>query len=102
MENETDTADEFLVLGTYSIVDVRRLLTALETGNVDFRVEFRDGAADATAHGSFGQAAQATVSIAPKDKENADRIHTELFGDCLPNFDAEFFKNPENVDETQG
>ena len=102
MENETEPSDEFLALGTYSIVDAHRLLTAFEAGNVDFRVEFRDGAADATAHGSFGQAAQATVSISPKDKENADRIHAEVFGDCLPNYDAEFFKNPDNVDETQG
>ena len=103
MERETQSSDEFLLLGTYSIVDARRLLTAFEAGKVDYRVEFRDGSADinpiaASAGGAFGQAAQATVSIAPGDKEKADRIHTDVFGDCLPNYDATFFKDASNID----
>ncbi len=83
-------------MGTYSIVDARRLLDGLEAAQVDFRVESRDGAADIVPalsyfRGAFGQAAQATVRVAPEHKTQADRVHTEIFGDCLPNYDASFF-----------
>lgn len=98
MNQETDESDEFLLMGTYSIVDARRLLTALESQSVDHRVELRDGAADIVPAlsyfgGAFGQAAQATVRMAPEHKELADRIHADLFGDCLPNYDATFFSD---------
>ena len=96
MNHDTDQSDEFLLMGTYSIVDARKLLTALESQGVDHRVEFRDGAADIVPAlsyfgGAFGQAAQATVRVAPDHKELADRIHTDLFGDCLPNYESTFF-----------
>lgn len=104
MNPDADPTDEFVLMGTYSIVDARRLLTAFEECGVDHRVGFRDGAADinpimSSLGGAFGQAAQATVRVAPDHKERADRIHADLFGDCLPNYDASFFKDSET---TQG
>ncbi|MEY2512151.1 MAG: hypothetical protein QOE26_2914 [Verrucomicrobiota bacterium] len=106
MNHEADESDEFLLMGTYSIVDARKLLTALEIQGVDHRVEFRDGAADIVPAlsyfgGAFGQAAQATVHVAPAQKDLVDQIHADLFGDCLPNYESTFFsdsdatKNPD-------
>jgi len=98
MNHEADESDEFLLMGTYSIVDARKLLTALESHGVDHRAEFRDGAADIVPAlsyfgGAFGQAAQATVHVAPAQKELADQIHADLFGDCLPNYESTFFSD---------
>ncbi|HWM23235.1 MAG TPA: hypothetical protein VNP98_00295 [Chthoniobacterales bacterium] len=104
MNLDADPSDEFVLMGTYSIVDARKLLTAFEEQGVDHRVEFRDGAADINPvmsflGGAFGQAAQATVRVAPEHKELADRIHADLFGDCLPNYDASFFTDSETTQE---
>jgi hypothetical protein len=104
MNSDADPSDEFVLMGTYSIVDARKLLTAFEEQGADRRADFRHGAADidpvmSCLGGAFGQAAQATVRVAPDQKELAARIHTDLFGDCLPNYDATFFSDS---DTTQG
>jgi hypothetical protein len=101
MADDMEQDDEFPVMGTYSIVDGHRLLEALEKGGIDFEVEFRDGAADITPFqsytgGKFGQAAQVTVRVAPNDRERAEQLHADLFGDCLPNYDASFFADTSN------
>jgi hypothetical protein len=107
MESDIDPAEEFLLMGTYSIVDARKLLSGLDSAEIEYRVEFNDGVANigplqAESGGAFGQAAQATVSVAAAQKQQADRIHTDLFGDCLPNYDSTFFDNPDNVSDEQG
>jgi hypothetical protein len=104
MNQEADESDEFLLMGTYSIVDARKLLTALESRGVDHRVEFRDGAADIVPAlsyfgGAFGQKAQATIRVAPDQKELADQIHAELFGDCLPNYESTFFSDSDATND---
>lgn len=104
MNHEADESDEFLLMGTYSIVDARKLLTALESHDIDHRVEFRDGAADIApalsfVGGAFGQAAQATVRVAPDQRELADQIHADLFGDCLPNYESTFFSDSDTAKE---
>jgi hypothetical protein len=101
---ESDDADEFLLMGTYSIVDAEKLLHALESHGVEHSVEFRDGAADISPAlsyfgGAFGQAAQATIRVAPANKDQADKLHAELFGDCLPNYDASFFKDSNDASD---
>ncbi len=106
MEPDADPTEEFVPMGTYGIMDARKLLAAFDSGGIEYRVEFNDGAADigpiqAKGGGTFGQAAQATVSVAAAQKERADRIHTDLFGDCLPNYDSTFFDNPDNVADEQ-
>ena len=102
--DDTEASDEFLLMGTYSIVDARRLLTAFENQGVNHRVELRDGAADIVPAlsflgGAFGQAAQATIRVAPDHKELADRIHADLFGDCLPNYEATFFSDSDATED---
>ena len=97
MESESQPADEFLELGTYSIVELEQLLPALDAAKVDYRLELRDGVSEITPFaagmgGAFGQGARGTVRIAPGAKEAVRQIHTDLFGDCLPNYHSEFFR----------
>ena len=105
--DDAEKDDEFLLMGTYSIVDARKLLDALESHRVEHTAEFRDGAADISPArsyfgGSFGQAAQATIRVARAEKELADKLHEELFGDCLPNYDASFFSDSHDTAESDG
>ncbi|MEY2573597.1 MAG: hypothetical protein QOJ87_1810 [Verrucomicrobiota bacterium] len=96
---ESDPAlTEFVELGTYSVMDLERLLPALDAAEVNYRVELRDGVGEITPFvagmgGAFGQGARGTVRIAPNEKEIVRIIHTDLFGDCLPNYDSEFFRD---------
>jgi hypothetical protein len=107
MPSDIDPAEEFLLMGSYSILDARKLLSALDSAEIEYRVEFNDGVANigplqAESGGAFGQAAQAMVWVAPAQKQQADLIHTDIFGDCLPNYDSTFFDNPDNVSDEQG
>ncbi len=106
MDADNSPPDASFIMGTYSVIDGRRLLEALEESSVEFEVEFHDGAGDITPFqsytgGRFGQAAQITIHVAPTDKEKAERIHADLFGDCLPNYDSSFFSqsNPTDAPE---
>ena len=97
MEIPPQSSDEFLVLGTYSIVDAERLLRAFSNANIQYHVELDDGSTridpvSSALGGKFGQAAQAKIKIAPTSKDAAEKIHADLFGDCLPNYEATFFK----------
>jgi hypothetical protein len=97
MESESQPADEFLELGTYSIVELEQLLPALDAAEIEYRVELRDGISEITPFaagmgGAFGQGARGTVRIAPRETETVRRIHMDLFGDCLPNYHSEFFR----------
>lgn len=98
MEPEQPPPEEFFELGTYSIVDLERLLPALDAAEVEYQVELRDGLSEITPFvasmgGAFGQGARGTVKVASDEKEKVRKIHTDLFGDCLPNYDSEFFRD---------
>jgi len=97
MEIPPQSSDEFLVLGSYSILDAERLLRAFEQANVKYEVELDDGSTridpiSSALGGKFGQAAQATIRVALSSKEVAEKVHADVFGDCLPNLEATFFK----------
>ncbi|MEY2501366.1 MAG: hypothetical protein QOI07_1700 [Verrucomicrobiota bacterium] len=97
MESDPELT-EFVELGTYSVMDLERLLPALDAAEVNYRVELRDGVKEITPFvagmgGAFGQGARGIVRIAPNEKEIVRKIHTDLFGDCLPNYDSEFFRD---------
>ena len=88
---------EFWVLGSYSIMDAERLLPAFDEAHVQYEVELDDGSTKidpvvSVLGGKFGQAAQATIKVAPASVELAKKVHTDVFGDCLPNYEAGFFK----------
>jgi hypothetical protein len=102
MELNTDDSN-FEYLGYYSPPDAAKLFTAFEAANIDFRVECFDGTSAigsiAASHGGgFGQAAQVLIRIDAEQRENVNRIHSKLFGDCLPNYDSAFFREQRNLD----
>ncbi len=93
----------FEYLGYYSPPDASKLFTAFEAANIDFRAEFFDGTntigSIAAAHGgAFGRVAQVLIRIDPEQRAKVNRIHSKLFGDCLPNYDSAFFREQQNVD----
>ncbi|HEV2965528.1 MAG TPA: hypothetical protein VGW97_01350 [Chthoniobacterales bacterium] len=101
MEIPPQSSDDFLVLGNYSIVDAERLLRAFSNAKIEYQLELDDGSAridpvSSALGGKFGQAAQATIKVAPLSKDAAEKIHFDLFGDCLPNYESAFFKRDQS------
>jgi hypothetical protein len=102
MEPAAD-ASNFEYLGYYSPPDAAKLFTAFEAANIEFRAEFFDGtntigSISAADDGGFGQAAQVLIRVDPEQRESVNKVHSELFGDCLPNYDSAFFREQQNVD----
>jgi hypothetical protein len=90
-------------LGYYSFADATKLFEAFEAADVDFAADVADatGAISPVVSyvgGTFGQAVQVLISIDPARREDVDRIHKDLFGDCLPNYDSSFFTEQQNID----
>ena len=90
-------------LGYYSPADAAKLFEAFEAAGVDFAADVADatGAISPVVSfvgGTFGQAVQVLISIDPARREDVDRIHKDLFGDCLPNYDSSFFKEQQKLD----
>lgn len=78
-------------------------LDAFEAADIDYGADLADSTgaispAYSIVGGTCGAAAQVLVSIDPARREDVDRIHEELFGDCLPNYDSSFFKEQRNLD----
>ena len=95
--------DDLEELGYYSPADAVKLFEAFQAAGIDFAA----GVADATGAispvlsflgGTFGRAVQVLISIDPARQEDVDRIHKDLFGDCLPNYDSSFFKEQQYFD----
>ena len=98
-----DAGGDLEYLGYYSPTDAAKLFEAFEAAGVDFAADVTDatGAISplvAFVGGTFGQAVQVLISIDPARREDVDRIHKGLFGDCLPNYDSSFFKEQQNLD----
>ena len=102
MQPSTD-GTQFQYVGYYSPPEAERLLAAFEAADIRYRTDCFDGAnmmapIIAATGGRFGQAAQVLISIDPRQREDVDKIHSELFGDGLPNYDASFFKKQRHLD----
>ena len=83
-------------IGYYSPSDADKLIRAFTQAGIDYRVEVVDRTADAvTPLGHFGglysDSTQILLSGSVARREDIQRIHESLFGDCLPNFDSSFF-----------
>jgi hypothetical protein len=101
--------DGFDVLGYYAPAEAEKLIDALEKAKIQYRVEVSDKTPEITPirsylGGTFGQAVQILISAASSSREHVGRIHEELFGDCLPNYNSTFFgeqpkDNDSNADE---
>ena len=94
MEQTPEEGFEFI--GYFSPSDAAKLFSAFERAGIDYRADFFDGVDSITPTlayrgGSFGQNAQILIQAAHNRLEEVARIHTELFGDSLPNYDSTFF-----------
>ena len=90
-------------LGYYSPADAAKLFEAFAAAGIDFAADVADatGAISPVLSflgGTFGQAVQVLIRIDPGRREDVDRIHKDLFGDCLPNYDSSFFKEQQYFD----
>jgi hypothetical protein len=95
MESGVDD-NSFEYLGYYTPSDAAKLFAAFEAADVGFRADFFDGTRSvgsfrAAGGGAFGQAAQVLIRIDPQRRKIVNKIHADLFGDCLPNYDSSFF-----------
>jgi hypothetical protein len=102
MESSADDSS-FEYLGYYAPSDAAKLFAAFEAAHVGFRADFFDGTGaigsiPAAAGGAFGQAAQVLIRIDPQRRKIVNEIHTDLFGDCLPNYRSSFFADREEVE----
>jgi len=90
-------------LGYYSLADGAKLFDAFQAVSIDYRADLADSTGAITPEHSFvggtaGNAVQVLISVDPARREDVQRIHRELFGDCLPNYDSSFFKSQLNLD----
>ena len=97
MEPLDNSEEGFVAMGTYQIWDAQKLLEAFELKGIEFRAEFDDGITDVS--NRYGIEAHATVCVRAEQRQLADNVYFELFGDFLPNYDSPFFDDPENVQE---
>jgi len=99
----SDAKDDLEYLGYYSPADGAKLIDAFEAADIDCAAGLADSTGAITPAlsllgGTFGQAVQVLISIDPTRREDVNRIHKDLFGDCLPNYDSSFFKQQQNLD----
>jgi hypothetical protein len=93
MEEEQTTPEGFVFLGYYSPREASKLLERLGQENIEFHAQPRR---IGTGRGG-GPTVTLLISIALNRSGDAEKIHQELFGDCLPNYDSSFFRDHRNV-----
>ena len=81
--------DGLFFLGGYSPHEAKRLLERLEKGGIVFRAE--------PVRHSYHPRLTIAISVELERAGDADKIHQELFGDGLPNYDSSFFREHRNV-----
>ena len=83
------TEDEFFLLGSYSPHEAAKLLECFEKNGIVFRAQ--------TVRHSYHPRMTVAISVDPQRAGDSDKIHQELFGDGLPNYDSSFFRENRNV-----
>ena len=83
------TEDEFFLLGSYSPHEAAKLLERFEKDGIVFRAQ--------TVRHSYHPRMTVAISVDPQRAGDSDKIHQELFGDGLPNYDSSFFRENRNV-----
>jgi hypothetical protein len=87
--NDQSKEDGLFFLGGYSPREAARLLERLEKYGIVFRAE-------PVTHPNHPRLTVA-ISVDLQRAGDADKIHQELFGDGLPNYDSSFFREHRNV-----
>jgi hypothetical protein len=81
--------DGFFFLGGYSPHEAGRLLERLERDGIVFRAQ--------PVRHSYYPHMTVAISVESQRAGDADKIHQELFGDGLPNYDSSFFRKHRNA-----
>jgi hypothetical protein len=93
MKSRRSETRDFAPLATYRPREALKLVECLQSSGIAYRAEtVRPGQADCK-----GPTTVVEVSVDPQKCEQANRIHIELFGDGLPNYDSSFFQQHRNV-----
>jgi hypothetical protein len=82
---------EFVELGSFSPRDAEKLLECFEQAAISFRLRERKPLPQP------GPTAAVDISVDSARAADAARIHAELFGDGLPNYESSFFRDLHNV-----
>jgi hypothetical protein len=90
MESDRPAEDGFLVLGTYSPHEAKKLLACFERDGIAFRAQPQKS--------GYYLSTEIVVRVEPQRAGDAAKIHRELFGDALPNYDSSFFREHRNVE----
>jgi len=77
------------LLGSYSPHEAAKLLERCEKEGIVFRAQ--------TVRHSYHPRMTVAISVDPQRAGDSDKIHQELFGDGLPNYDSSFFRENRNV-----
>ncbi len=93
MKSEDSQQEHLVLLGRYSPHEASKLLERFEQAGVTFSAQpLRAGYG-----GSNGPTVSIDISVDPARSNDVDKIHRELFGDALPNYDSSFFRDRRNV-----
>ena len=93
---ETPANDDLEYIGYYSPSDAEKLIEAFTREDIRYRAEVVDRTGNeltALGHlaGLYSGSTQILLSGSIARRQEIQRIHESLFGDCLPNFDSSFF-----------
>jgi hypothetical protein len=85
MESKDEsTKDGFFLIGSYSPHEAAKLLGRFEKDGIVFRAQ--------PVRHSYYPRMTVAISVDLQRAGDADKIHQELFGDGLPNYDSSFFR----------
>lgn len=89
MKPDEPAADDFVNLSTYSPYEAAKLLERLEQSGIAFRAQ--------TKKTGYYLQTEIVVSVETARAAEAAKIHRDLFGDGLPNYDSSFFRGRRNL-----
>jgi len=89
MYSDQPTADGFVILSSYSPHEASKLLERFEQQGIAFRTQ--------TKKTRYFLKTEILISVDLRQASDAAKIHRDLFGDGLPNYDSSFFQKQRNV-----
>jgi len=91
-EPQESQEPDFTPFGQYSPREASKLLERFEKAGIAFQAE----PMNAGRPGGRGPTTTILIRVDPARSSEANRIHCDLFGDGLPNYDSSFFREGHN------
>ena len=92
MTSQKQPEEELVFLGSYSPRETSKLVQRFQDAGIAFTATPRG-----PGYESAGPTITMQIKVDPTRSAEVDRIHRELFGDGLPNYDSSFFRDQRNV-----